>query len=310
VRRMRPDSLWPEPSASASGGEVARRWESLLDKAPRLRPWVDQMLGRQRMHLQQSGIAQVEVERSLWQDLSRWLADFEALPQFAVSAIAVTLEDETVHQVDPAPADAADAAAICSPERAVADLEALLSDPAFALAFHCIDARMRPRLAAAHPELGAVTESDWFALLHASSRPRPALSAEVAIALVLHLLSPGWASLPTAARHAALRLFLARPEDLRGDVRVLCSALPAHWTLGPAQLPLFVAAAQEARVALADAARLCVRLVAGTRDRPGGLALLTEGSTAQPPPEEIAELFRNFRKYKHLGGFRRLISLF
>ena len=309
MRRMRPDSIWPELSASSRGGEVVRRWESLLDKAPRLRPWVDQMLGRQRMCLQQSGIAQLEVERSLWQDLTRWLADFEALPQFAVSAIAVTLEDETVHQVDPAPADLADAARESSPERAVADLETLLSDPAFALAFHCVDVRVRPRLAAAHPELAAVTESDWFALLHASSKPRPALSAEVAIALVLHVLSPGWASLPAGAQHAALRLFLARPEDLRGDVRTLCGALPAHWAVGPGQLPLFVAAAQEARVALADAARLCVRLVAGTRDRPGGLALLTDGSTAPPAPEEVAELFRNFRKYKHLGGFRQLISL-
>jgi hypothetical protein len=267
------------------------------------------MLGRQRMCLQQTGIAQLEVERSLWQDLSRWLADFEALPQFAVSAIAVTLEDEAVHQVDPGPAAAADAAAESSPERAVADLEMLLADPAFALAFHCVDVRLRPRLPAAQPELASVRESDWFALLHASSKPRPALSAEVAIALVLHVLSPGWSNVPTASRHAALRLFLARNEDVHGDVRSLCGALPPHWALGPSQLPLFVAAAQEARVALGDAVRLCVRLVAGTRDRPGGLALLTEGPAAPPSPEEVAELFRNFRKYKHLGGFRRLISL-
>jgi hypothetical protein len=309
VRRMRPDSIWPELSASARAGEVARRWESLLDKAPRLRPWVDQMLGRQRMHLQQSGIAQLEVERSLWQDLSRWLADFEALPQFAVSAIAVTLEDETVHQVDPAPPDATDAPADASPERAVADLEALLSDPAFALAYHCVDARLRPRLSAAHPELAAVTESDWFALLHAASKPRPALNAEVAIALVLHVLSAGWASVPTASRHAALRLFLARPEDLRGDVRALCGALPARWALGPVQMPLFVAAAQDARVAVGEAARLCARLVAGAGDRPGSLSLLADGATVPPSPEEVAELFRNFRKYKHLEGFRRLMTL-
>jgi hypothetical protein len=306
---MRPDSIWPEPSASACGAEVVRRWESILDKAPRLGPWLDQMLGRQRMHLQQSGIAQLEVERSLWQDLRRWLADFEALPQFAVSAIAVTLEDEVLHQVDPAPPDAAAGAAESSPERAVADLGMLLLDPAFALAFHCVDVRLRSRLSARPSELAPVPESHWFALLHASARLRPALSAEVAIALVLHVLSPGWASVPTASRQAALRLFLARPEDLRADVRGLCGALPRDWGLGPSELPLFVAAAHEARVALAEAVKLCARLVAGTRDRPGGLALLADGSAAPPSPEEVAELFRNFRKYGHLGGFRRLVAL-
>jgi hypothetical protein len=70
-----------------------------------------------------------------------------------------------------------------------------------------------------------------------------------------------------------------------------------------------VASAHEARVALAEAVKLCARIVAGTRDRPGGLALLADGSAAPPSPEEVAELFRNFRKYGHLGGFRRLISL-
>src|SRR5262249_30922379 len=109
---MRADSIWPEATAHSSGAELVQRWEALLDKAPLLRPWVGQMLGRERTRLQESGVAQLEVERILWQDLSRWLFDFEALPAFAVSAIAVTLEDETAHEVQadegperPAPAE-------------------------------------------------------------------------------------------------------------------------------------------------------------------------------------------------------------
>src|SRR5262249_14493305 len=159
-------------------------------------------------------------ERILWQDLSRWLFDFEALPAFAVSAIAVTLEDETAHEVQadegperPAPAE--------SPERAVVELETLLADPAFALAFHCVDVRLRPRLPA-EQDLSRVAESDWFALLHASARPQPALTAQVAVTLVLRVLSSSWARHPASARHAALRLFLAGPADLRGDLQRLC----------------------------------------------------------------------------------------
>jgi hypothetical protein len=307
VRRMRPDSIWPDPSA-CGGAEVVQRWETLLDKAPRLRPWVDQMLGRRRLRLQESGAAQLEVERSLWQELSRWLRDFEGLPEFAVSAIAVTLEDETVHQVDADAAGAPEMAAIASPEQAVCEFEALLSDPAFALAFHCIEVQVRPRLAA-QPDLARIPESDWFALLHASARPQPALTAQVAVTLVLHVLSPGWARNPAGCRHAALRLFLASAEDLRGDLQRLCDSLPPSWGLEPRMLPAFVAAAAGARVALAEASRLCARLVAGTKHRPGGLALLAADSSAPPSSAEVAELFRNVRKYGHMGGFRQLASL-
>jgi len=308
VRRMRPDSIWPEASASSSGAELVQRWEALLDKAPRLRPWVDQMLGRERTRLQESGVAQLEVERTLWQDLSKWLFDFEALPAFAVSAIAVTLEDPALHEVRPAPGTPEETAAAESPERAVSELETLLADPAFALAFHCVDVRLRTRLPAG-PDLACVAESDWFALLHASARPQPALTAQVAVTLVLHVLSSGWARHPASARRAALRLFLASPADLRGDLQRLCSSLPSHWSLLPAQLPAFVAAARAARVALADASGLCARVVAAAKDRPGGLALLADGTGAVPSPEEVAELFRNARKYGHMGGFRQLLSL-
>jgi len=308
VRRLRTEAIWPETSASASGPELVQRWEAFLDKAPRLRPWLDEMLGQQRLRLQQSGVAQLEVERTLWQELARWLLDFEALPEFAVSAIAVTLEDEALHQIDGDAAQPIEVAGTPSPERAVSELETLLSDPAFALALHCIDVRLRPGLAA-RPELARVPESDWFALLHASARPQPALTAQVAITLVLHVLSSGWANHPCPCRHAALRLFLAGPADLRGDLQRLCDSLPPQWGLLPTQLPVFVSAAQAARVALAEAARLCARFVAATKERPGGLSLLADDSAGPPSPAEVAELFRNFWKYAQMGGFRRLVSL-
>ena len=308
MRRLRTEAIWPETSASTSGSELVQRWEAFLDKAPRLRPWLDEMLGQQRLRLQQRGVEQLEVERTLWQELSRWLLDFEALPEFAVSAIAVTLEDETLHQIDGDAAQPIEVAGTSSPERAVSELETLLSDPAFALALHCIDVRLRPGLAV-RPELARVPESDWFALLHASARPPPALTAQVAITLVLHVLSSGWANHPCPCRHAALRLFLAGPADLRGDLQRLCDSLPPQWGLLPTQLPVFVSAAQAARVALAEAARLCARFVAATKERPGGLSLLADDSAGPPSPAEVAELFRNFWKYAQMGGFRRLVSL-
>jgi hypothetical protein len=305
---MHPDSMWPEPSGSSGAPELADRWQALLDRTPRLRPWVDQMLGRRRLRLQQSGAGQVEVEHALWQELSSWLCQFEALPDFAVSAIAVTLEDEALHEVDPGAGDAADLPVAASPEQAISELETLFSDAAFALAFHCVDACVRPRLPAA-PELAAVPEADWFALLHASARPQPALSAEVAVALVLHVLSPGWARTPTGCRHAALRVFLKGPGDLRGDLERICAALPPHWSLLPAHLPAFVAAAGHARLAFAEASALCARFVSSVKARPGGLALLADRPAPPASPEELGALFRNARKYGQMGGFRRLLSL-
>lgn len=310
MRRMRPDSIWPETSGSAGAPEVAGRWEALLDRSPRLRPWVDQMLGRRRLRLQQSGVAQLEVERTLWQELSRWLREFEELPEFAVSAIAVTLEDEALHEVDPdaGASGAPELSASGSPEQAVLELETLLSDATFALAFHCVDACVRPRLPASG-ELAAIPEADWFALLYASARPQPALSAEVAVALVLHALSPGWARHPAACRHAALRLFLADSGDLRGDLQRLCAALPRSWGLQTAHLPAFVAAAGHARLALADASGLCARFVSSLKARPGGLALLADRPAPPASPEELGALFRNACKYGAIGGFRKLLAL-
>src|SRR5437667_138333 len=126
MRRASLDPIWPEPSGTPDGTELVDRWEALLGKAPRLRPWVDQML-----------------------------------------------------------------------------------------AWHCVDACLRPQLVTSG-ELSRIPQTDWFALLHATARPQPVLTAQVAITLVLHVLSPAWARNPAACRHAALRLFLARPEDLRG----------------------------------------------------------------------------------------------
>jgi hypothetical protein len=308
VRRMHADSIWPEPSGSAVAPEVAGRWEALLDRAPRLRPWVDEMLGRRRLRLQQSGVAQIEVERTLWQELSRWLREFEELPEFAVSAIAVTLEDEALHEVTPDGGDPSEPSPAASPEQAVLDLETLLSDATFALAFHCVDACVRPRLPDSS-ELRDVPEADWFALLHASARPQPALSAEVAVALVLHALSPGWARRPAPCRHAALRLFLADSGDLRGDLQRLCAALPDGWGLQTVHLPAFVAAAGHARLAFAEASRLCGRFVSSLKARPGGLALLTDRPAGPASPEELGALFRNACKYGEVGGFRKLLSL-
>jgi hypothetical protein len=307
VRRLEPDSLWPEPSANPCGSEVVHRWEALLSRSPRLRPCIDGLIGRHRLRLQQEGTARNEVEQTLWLELSRWLPDFEALPEFAASAIAVTLEDEPVAGRD---VEAEELAPLqrASPERAVDELETLLSDPAFALAFHCVDVRLRPELASA--ELARVPEADWFGLLHAGARPQPVLDARVAVTLVLRVLSQGWAGYPAKSRSAALRLFLARPEDVRGDLAPLCSALPAPWGLAPDQVPAFVSTALRARTALDDAARLCGRLVAAARKRPGGLALLTAGSDPPAEADEVATLFRNIRKYEQMGGFRQLLSAF
>ena len=308
MRRASLDPIWPEPSGTADGTELVDRWEALFGRAPRLRPWVDQMLGRHRLRLTESGAAPVEVERTLWLELSRWLVDFEALPEFAVSAIAVTLEDEAAHEVDPGSPDDDELAPSLTPEQVVSDCEALLSDAAFALAWHCVDACLRPQLVTSG-ELSRIPQTDWFAVLHATARPQPVLTAQVAITLVLHVLSPAWARNPAACRHAALRLFLARPEDLRGDLRRLCASLPPHWALEPAQLPAFVAAAAKARVALMDASGLCARIAASARARPGGLALLGADSAPPASPEELGALFRNMRKYGQMGGFRQLLSL-
>ena len=152
-------------------------------------------------------------------------------------------------------------------------------------------------------------EADWFALLHASARPQPALSAEVAVALVLHALSPGWARHPAACRHAALRLFLADGGDLRGDLQRLCAALPAGW--GPAdRAPARVRRRRQSRPA---GVRRCFGALRKVRflsqGAPGGLALLGGRPAGPASPEEVGALFRNAGKYGGIGGFRKLLSL-
>jgi hypothetical protein len=284
---------WPQMGAADE--HVVRRWEALLVKAPRLRPWLGQMLGQKRTVLVETGAA--DIERILWDDLARWLDDFEALPPFAIAAIATTLQEE--RSAPPAELERElQADADASPERAVGELETLLCDPAFALAFHCVDARVRPQLSPLVPE------PVWFGLLNASARPQPVLTAEVAVSLVLRVLSRDWVRTP-----ASLRLFQASPADLRGDLRRICAALPAEWGLVPNSLPEFVAAAARARAALVDASALCARFVAAARSRPGGLALLEVAGAPPASPEELAELGRNARKYSRMDGFRKLLTL-
>jgi hypothetical protein len=309
VRRLNPDSFWPE--AGPEHAAVFDAWEALLARTPRLRPVLHQMVGRHRMRLQQSGAPHLEVERTLWRELSRWLRDFEVLPEFAVSAIAVTLEDETVHQVA-AGDEPVIAAAAPSPEHALADLETLVGDPAFALALHCIDVNVRPTLSdcvAATPRLASIPESDWFALLHASARPQATLTAQSAVALVLHVLGERWSLQSVTCRHTALRLFVASPADVGGDLDRIAAALPPTWRFTRSDLPGFVAAAGRLRAAFADASRLCGRFVAAVRERPGGLALLSPAPGDVATPAEMAALFRNTRKFGHIGGFRKLLGL-
>ena len=63
MRRMRPDSIWPDAKASSSGAELVHRWEALLYRAPRLRPWLDQMLGQKRTRLSDQRVAEDQQPR-------------------------------------------------------------------------------------------------------------------------------------------------------------------------------------------------------------------------------------------------------
>jgi hypothetical protein len=317
---------FPEPSACPDGAQLLARWESLLRKAPRLRPWVGEMLGQQRVLLvaRLEGEAPLAIERTLWEELARWLREFEALPQFAVSAIATTLEAEERDSRDGrAPPGAEEAvlagSAISSPERAVSEVEALLSDPAFALAFHCVEVRVRPRLAGALealPSLSRVPEAAWFGLLHSSAPARPLLTPDVAVALVLRVLGAEWMSLPAESRKAALRLFAANSSELRGAAQLdrLCRALPPAWGVLPEGAPDFAAVSAQARLALGDASRLCNRIAASVtsaRRGPGrgGFALLEVNDAAPAAPQELEELSQTARKFVGMAGFRRLLAL-
>jgi hypothetical protein len=318
---------FPEPSACPDGAQLLERWESLLRRVPRLRPWVDEMLGRQRSLV----LARLEsepplsIERTLWQELARSLREFEALPPFAVSAIATLLEAEGRESPRaPAVAAACEAlalasAAVCSPERAAFETEALLSDPAFALAFHCIEVRLRPRLASAldaAPRLSRVPVPAWFGLLHSSAPPRALLTPDVAVSLVLRVLSEEWMALPPESRRSALRLFGAHPADLRGSAQLdrLCRSLPPAWGVLPDGAADFVAVSGEARVALGEASRLCNRIAASVTSgrgasRPGGFALIEVDQSVAAAPQELEELSETARKYAGMAGLRRLLAL-
>jgi hypothetical protein len=302
-------------------------WDSLLGKAPRLRPWLTQMLQRRRTALvEKLGNDAGEIDRILWDELGRWLHDFEALPGYAVSAIALDLEGEPARKAgdrpqpkEPDPA-AEERAETKSPETAACELEALVADPAFALAFHCIEARIRPRLASAtrdRPSLARVPEGAWLGLLHASIPSEPKLSARVAISLVLRLSSPDWASQPAPERKAALRLFHAGSLDVRAGADALRGSLPAAWDLSAAGVKDFVAAASQARKGLSEASGLCARLVCrigsicrrtGT-ERPGGLGLLQEDTAGPASDIETREVAETARKFTHMTGFGPLLAI-
>jgi len=316
-------AAFPEPSARPDGAELLARWESLLRKVPRLRPWVVEMLGQRRV----LAVARLEsepplaIERSLWQELARCLREFEALPPFAVTAIATALEagERDSRGAPPTAAEEALADGIPSPERAVAETEALLADPAFALAFHCVEARLRPRLASAleaTPRHRRLPVWACFGLLHASAPPCALLTPDVAVALVLRVRSAEWITLPAGSRRSALRLFGAHPSDLRDPAQLdrLCRSLPPAWGVLPEEAPDFVAVSSHARLALADASRLCNRIAGSVTSghrgsRWGGFALIEVDKALAAAPQELEELAETARKHGGLAGFRRLLAL-
>jgi hypothetical protein len=284
---------------------LGARWEALLARAPRLRPWVATLLQQERRRLADARDGEVELTRSL----RRHLAEFEALPQFAVSAIATELQEGPAQKSDAHDDGEPDALpANDSPERTAGELDALLGDPAFALAFHCVEVRIAPAL----PEVARVPRSAWLGLLHASAAQRPALDAATAVGLVLRAQSRDFAALPAAKRSAALRLFCARETGLppAPQLEKLAAGLPPGWALHAGDLPAFVAGASAARSALGDACRLCARLVAAARTRPGGLSLLEENAGPRAAPEEIAELSRTARQHPDMKGLQRLFVLY
>lgn len=305
MTRIPPGPRAPFPDLSACPddcGEVVARWEAVLERAPRLRPWLDQMIRQKRAVLRES--VHGSIEQALWWELTRWLRQFEALPHFAVSALAVTLEDAPAAAKPPPEPPPPPAAA--SPERAASEAEAMLADPAFALAFHCVDTRLRPALQ------GPLPAYAWFGLLHSSAAQQALLTPEVAVGLVLRLLSAEWSRLPGAVRKAALRLFHATAADLKAGDRIeqLCAVLPPGWSLRPAGAPAFLAAAAQARAAMSLACGLCARIAAAAGPtRCGGLAVLQLEKSAPASPAELAELCETARKFRRMTGFQRLLAL-
>jgi hypothetical protein len=281
--------------------ELLKRWEALLGKAPRLAPWLDQTL-RGRRSVLQAHAGGLQIEAILWRDLSRWLPDFEALPTFAVSAIATTLEEK---REPPPPPRVEDQIRVAeSADRNVTELEALAADPAFALAFHCVESSIRPHLTPLLPETA------WLGLLHASAPAEAELTPGVAVGLVLRLASAGWQERPSEQRRAALRAFLLSPADLRANVALLarlCASLP--FPLSPAQLPELASSSARLRKAFAEAVALCGRLVQRLSGRPGGLSLLQQDAAEPASEAEVAELRATARRHNRMAGFDRLVCL-
>jgi hypothetical protein len=259
------------------------------------------MIAQRRALLCESAVekAAANVERALWTDLERWVVQFEALPRFAVSAIATTLQESKPARPEPETEPPA-ASHAESPERALDDLESLLGDPVFALAFHCVEARVRPALPALIPEWA------WFGLLHASAPAQPLLTADVAVTLVLRVRAGDWPRLPASARAAALRLFHAGAADLRATSAIERLRAQLPW---PVDAAAFVAAAAPVRAALAQACDLCSRIAAGVKTRRGSFSVLQASPAPPATAEELAELFRTANQYAHVHGFHRLVSL-
>ncbi|HEX4383178.1 MAG TPA: hypothetical protein VH083_09525 [Myxococcales bacterium] len=282
--------------AGCPDDELQERWESLLGKSPRLVPWLDETLRSRRSQL--SGrVVGVEIERVLWKEMSRWLTDFEALPSFAIAAITTTLEEK---REVPAPRPERVEVVAESPERSATELEALAADPTFALAFHCVEARIKPWLT---PQLPGAA---WLGLLHASAPVDPQLTAATAIALVLRLSSASWQQQASETRRAALRLFHLTPADLRSpQAQKLCAPLKVSHD----SLPELVATSARLRKSLPEAARLCASLVARLSKRPGGLSLLQQEGTTPATDSEVAELRETARRHTRMAGFDRLLRL-
>ncbi|HET9752260.1 MAG TPA: hypothetical protein VFP52_04845, partial [Myxococcales bacterium] len=258
---------FPDPAAAPDGcADLLARWAAVLDRAPRLRPWLSGMIAQRRAFLCESAVdtAAANVERALWADLERWVVQFEALPRFAVSAIATTLQETRAARSEPEPQPPA-AGTAESPERALDDLESLLGDPVFALAFHCVETRVRPALP------GLIPDWAWFGLLHASAAPRPLLTPDVAVTLVLRVRSGEWPRLPALARAAALRLFHASLADLRAAAAIERLRAQLPW---PVDAAAFVAAARPLGAALGEACDLCARIAAAVKTRRGSFSVL------------------------------------
>src|SRR5512140_2476662 len=65
---------FPDPAAAPDGcADLLERWAAVLDRAPRLRPWLSGMIAQRRALLSESAVdaRAGNVERALWGDLAR-----------------------------------------------------------------------------------------------------------------------------------------------------------------------------------------------------------------------------------------------